>query len=98
VYKGARVVAEIEGDKGAGINRALWDMSMTTEEQRAQIREQQRLAQERRQQQPAMGRFRRGGARGAPAPPGEYTISLTVNGRTLSQKAVIMKDHWYDKY
>lgn len=29
--------------------------------------------------------------------PGEYTVVLTVNGIRLSNKALIIPDHWYDK-
>ena len=32
-----------------------------------------------------------------PVMPGEYTVVLTVNGIRLSNKALIIPDHWYDK-
>jgi len=31
------------------------------------------------------------------AKPGEYTIKLLVNGKELSKKALVLKDHWYDR-
>ena len=31
------------------------------------------------------------------AKPGEYTIKLLVNGKEFARKALVLKDHWYDR-
>ncbi|MEE9501935.1 MAG: hypothetical protein V3V48_07665 [Candidatus Aminicenantaceae bacterium] len=31
------------------------------------------------------------------AKPGEYTIKLLVNGKEFAKKALVLKDHWYDR-
>ncbi len=30
-------------------------------------------------------------------PSGEYTVELVVGDRALTGKALLLKDHWYDK-
>ena len=60
----------------------------------------EQIEQARRQPQPEQqqrgARFGRG--RGAAAAPGEYTVTLTVDGQIAGkQKAVILEDFWYDK-
>ena len=30
-------------------------------------------------------------------PPGEYVVTLSVGNEVLTRKALVLKDHWYDK-
>ncbi|MFQ5743610.1 MAG: hypothetical protein ACE5HV_08475 [Acidobacteriota bacterium] len=101
IFSGARLINELTGPKEAGLNSALWDGTQRrprTEEERKQYEEQA----ERRRRFAAAG-F--GGGRFGrrldpdyiftPAPEGEYTVVLTVDGKTLVRRARISKDYWY---
>ncbi|MFC1729334.1 WD40/YVTN/BNR-like repeat-containing protein [candidate division KSB1 bacterium] len=93
IYQGARMINEIEGENSAGINRIIWNM-----DQRLRERTDEEIERMRGQR----GRF---GGRGGgdpryvtgPAPEGEYLVRLIAGGREITKKAVILKDHWYDK-
>ena len=92
VYTGARAIFETSGPAEAGINSVVWrNFTMMTPEQIEQARRQPQPEQQQRG-----ARFGRG--RGAAAAPGEYTVTLTVDGQIAGkQKAVILEDFWYDK-
>ncbi len=101
VYDGARVIAEVDGPKTAGINTVRWNMQARRESGPGDA---------------AGGRGGRGGfpggGRGGAAPtvpvfpaaapntvlstvaPGQYRVVLTVDGRTYEQTALISADHW----
>lgn len=104
VYDGARVIAEIDGPKTAGINTVRWNMQARREAGAAEA---------------AGGRGGRGGAGagfggrgGGAAPavpvfptaapgtvlstvaPGEYRVVLSVGGQEYTQTALISADHW----
>jgi len=96
VYKGNKLVNEIEGKKEKGINKVLWDMT----QRRERTEEEKKRARER------MERFRAfGGSRRRmdinyaydPAPLGEYKIVLKVGDQEFTKNASILQDHWYDK-
>jgi photosystem II stability/assembly factor-like uncharacterized protein len=94
VYKGNKLINEIEGAKAKGINKVLWDMTVRRERTEEEKKRMQR-----------MSRFRRAGSRGRmdinyaydPAPLGEYKIVLKVGDLEFTKNASILKDHWYDK-
>ncbi|HEX5069023.1 MAG TPA: hypothetical protein VFV78_02310 [Vicinamibacterales bacterium] len=102
VYNGARVIAEIDGPKTAGVNTVRWNLQMRREQ----------IAGEAA---PAGGRGGRGGGgagRGGGAPPaaappagggptyanvgeapiGTYRVVLTVGGKEYAQQAWIVAD------
>lgn len=99
VYKGARIINEMTGTNTAGINQAVWNMTILTPEQIEQMRQpRQEQVQPQQQMRGARAGGRAGGARGTTALPGEYTVTLTVAGQEIGKKkAVILEDVWYKK-
>jgi len=98
VLEGARVIAETKGPNAAGINQVLWNMRwtpMTLVEQKKEDRGGRPPGAGRfgQQEQPTIPTF--GGT--VPADPGEYTIVVTAGGKTLTKKAQILEDAWFDK-
>ena len=102
VYKGSRMINEMEVDAKAGLNTATWGMDQIVRE-----RNQRELNAIKRQ----MDRFRNFGftedqikARfgntkyiTSPADEGDYTVVLEMNGKSMTKTASILKDHWFDK-
>jgi photosystem II stability/assembly factor-like uncharacterized protein len=99
VMQGGRVLAETKGTSNAGINQVLWNMRWTPTT----------LVQAPTQAGRGGGGGM-GGGRGGPQPgampsfggqmaaePGEYTIVVKVGNRTLSKKARVLEDVWFDK-
>ncbi|MFC1791661.1 WD40/YVTN/BNR-like repeat-containing protein [Gemmatimonadota bacterium] len=82
VYQGNVVIATVEGSGDAGIQEVSWGMNKVPEATPAQA--QQRA-----------GQFGGGRARGQPAPIGEYTVVMSVNGQEMSRTVSILKDDWW---
>ncbi|MGE3342827.1 MAG: WD40/YVTN/BNR-like repeat-containing protein [Vicinamibacterales bacterium] len=102
VFDGARVIADVQGPRTAGVHKVLWTMQGRREAGPGE----------------AAGRGGRGGrggfggGRGGGAPavtsfptaapgsvlstvsPGTYRVVLTVNGQSYEQTATILADHW----
>jgi hypothetical protein len=101
VMKGARVVAEnAKAPNAAGLNTLIWNMRMDN------VALPGVAAAAAAGARGAGGGGMRGGAAapaipsfgGAlPADPGEYTVVVTVGGRTISKTAVILEDVWFDR-
>ena len=79
--KGA-VVRTLDGTKSAGLNRVQWNLAPTPRAGGA-------------------GGFGGGGGGGGggganipSVDPGTYTVTLTVNGRTLTKPLVVLEDKW----
>jgi len=76
-----RVVRTIDGTKNAGLNRVLWNLAPTP-------------------RPGAGGGFGGGGGGGGgggnvpSVDPGSYTVTLTVNGRTLTKPVTVLEDKW----
>jgi photosystem II stability/assembly factor-like uncharacterized protein len=86
VFQGNLPIAEISGSGDAGIQRVIWGMDkrpVMTPEQEAQM-------QERAARFGGQGR-----SRGEPAPIGEYTVVMSVNGQEMSRTVAILKDEWW---
>ena len=96
VYRGARLIAEIEGSNEVGLNSVQWDMTSRRERTEAE-REQFEQARQRRRGRGGFGGNQNRDPRlvYTPAPPGEYTVVLKVDGQEFRGKALIVKDHWY---
>ena len=95
IYKGARIINELEAPKKKGINRVEWDMTAKrerTEEELAEFKKRQERMRFRRPLSEEELKYIT-----TPVWEGEYTVTLTVNGKTYKKKAVILKDYWYDK-
>jgi photosystem II stability/assembly factor-like uncharacterized protein len=105
VYDGARVIAEIDGPKAAGVNTVRWNMQARREAGAGD-------AAGGRGRGAGAGFGGRGGgaastvpvfpAAGAggvlsPVGPGDYRVVLVVGGREYAQTATIMGDHWSKK-
>jgi photosystem II stability/assembly factor-like uncharacterized protein len=108
VYQGERLIRTLKGTGSAGLNRAEWRMNSLrkrTEEEKKQWEGElewylvepytkfQQVSYHDVSFDPEDPDFI-----GIQVPPGEYTVKLTVNGKVMSRKAVILKDHWYTKY
>jgi hypothetical protein len=107
VYKGAMIVRELMGPGKAGLNSVEWRLDKLrkrTEEEIAQWRNSYLFFFDE-----PYTKFQQVFYHGSEfdldkpehistqVPPGEYTVKLTVSGRELKKKAVILKDYWYDK-
>ncbi|HEY3383612.1 MAG TPA: hypothetical protein VGK32_17745 [Vicinamibacterales bacterium] len=96
VMKGARVVAENKkAPNAAGVNRLVWNARVTPVTIAGQPAQTGRPGGgfRREQAEPTIPTF--GGT--VAADPGEYTIVVTVGGKTVSKTAVILDDVWFDK-
>ena len=96
VYQGSVPITEIEGETTAGIHSVQWDLFKRVERSEAE-REALREAGGRG------GGFGRGGPSPAErmryaiteAPPGEYRVVLSIDGRDYEQTVEIVKDEWW---
>jgi photosystem II stability/assembly factor-like uncharacterized protein len=80
VLQGNVPIATVEGAGEAGLHKVQWGMNKTPPGGA----------------QPAAGAGRFGGrARGQPAPLGEYTVVMSVNGQEMTRKVSILKDEWW---
>ena len=94
VYAGNMLLDEITGTSDAGLNAAVWNMTGRRE----------RTAEEKKAAQEGARRLREMGYGGAggdpnyaffPVQPGEYRIVLSVDGKTLTAFASVLKDPRY---
>jgi hypothetical protein len=82
VYQGNVAIATVEGPTEAGLHKVSWDMG------------KQAVGGAQPQARPG-GQGFRGGSRNPPAPIGEYTVVMSVNGQEVSRKVSILKDEWW---
>lgn len=94
VYQGTVLFAELEGKNDSGLHKILWNMDKREERNEAQKKRMRAMAE----------RYAAYGIRltedrinfvFTPAPLGEYTFILEVDGKKMVKKASILKDHWY---
>ena len=91
VYRGNVALATLTGSGDAGLHKVMWNMDKReerTEEQIEQMR--QRSARFGRPVNEDEMRYT-----SAPAPIGEYTIIMSVNGMELKRHASILRDEWW---
>ncbi|HPW18520.1 MAG TPA: hypothetical protein PLP83_09110 [Candidatus Aminicenantes bacterium] len=94
VYAGAMLLNELTGPSEAGLNMAVWNMTG----RRERTPEEKKTAEADARRAREMG-F--GGAMGDPAfasfpvQPGEYKVVLTVDGKTHTTTAAVLKDPRY---
>ena len=95
VMQGSRMIAETKkAPNAAGMNQVLWNMRATPVTLVAQPAQAPRFAGGRGAQvEPTIPTF--GGT--VPVDPGEYTIVMTVGGKTYTKTARILEDVWFDK-
>jgi photosystem II stability/assembly factor-like uncharacterized protein len=97
VYQGAFAVAELEASADAGVNVVQWDLQRRVERTAA---EQERL---REQGGGGRGGRGRGGASAedriryafSDAPPGDYRVVLSVDGREYERTVTVVRDEWW---
>jgi len=89
VWKGDRLINEINGESTPGLHRALWNMTIRQERSEAE----RKALEERMAQARGFGGFDPRYIT-VPAPAGEYRISLKVGTTELSTIAVIKDDEW----
>ena len=101
IYQGALAVAEIEAPGEAGLHRVQWDLERRVERSAA---EQERLRAEAQEGGGRGGGGRGGGGRSpedrirfafSSAPPGEYRVVLSVDGRELESSVRVLRDEWW---
>ncbi len=99
IYQGQLPITVIEDEGSAGINVVQWNLEKRIErssEEREALREQRGAGG-------GGGGFRRGGPSAADrlrfaisdAPPGEYRVVLTVDGRDYESSVEVVKDEWW---
>ncbi|MGA2361102.1 MAG: hypothetical protein ABSG73_01460 [Candidatus Aminicenantales bacterium] len=93
VFNGNMLLNEIKGTSNAGLNSAVWNMTgrreRTSEEKKAMQDEV------RRRQERGYGGGLDINYASFPVQEGDYRVVLTVDGRTLSGTASILKDDWH---
>jgi photosystem II stability/assembly factor-like uncharacterized protein len=106
VYDGARVIAEVDGPKAAGINTIRWNMQARREAGAGDAAGGGRggrggggpiaVGRGGGGAGPATPVFPAAGAGGvlSAVSPGEYRVALSVDGREYTQSATVMADHW----
>jgi len=88
VYQGQMLVAELDADGGAGMNRVPWDMERRVE----RSAEEQEEARERFGDRISEDQIR---YESEDAPIGEYRFVLTVDGERMEARASILRDEWW---
>ena len=83
VYRGNMAIATVEGPGSAGLHKVAWDMNKTPADQASPG------------QEGAGARPRRNRPRVQPAPLGEYTVVMSLNGAEMARKVSILKDEWW---
>jgi hypothetical protein len=93
VFNGNMLLNEIKGTSNVGLNTAVWNMTgrreRTPEEKKAMQDEV------RRRQERGYGGGMDINYASLPVQEGDYRVVLTVDGRTLSGTASILKDDWH---
>ncbi len=108
VYRGEQLLRELRGSGSAGLNSVEWRMD-TRQERTEEEKERWKIRYIDFLDQPytkfQQVSYHNNGFDpdspdhiGTQQPPGEYTVKLSVNGRELTRKAEILKDHWFIKY
>jgi photosystem II stability/assembly factor-like uncharacterized protein len=104
IFRGERLVYEIDAPKSKGVNEVQWGMVQRTRErndrEKAQVRQQIE-----RMRGFGMGEDEIANFMGSmdmdyvtePAPEGHYRVVLTVGNSRMETTAQIMRDYWYDK-
>jgi hypothetical protein len=83
VYQGNVPIATVTGAGEAGMHMVSWGMNKMPQ------------GQPQAAAQGAAARFQGRGARGQPAPIGEYTVVMSVAGQEMSRTVSILKDEWW---
>ncbi len=99
VYQGALPISEIEGEAGRGVHKVQWDLTRRVERSAA---EQERVRAE--MEEGGGGGFFGGGPSReeriryemSAAPPGDYRVVLSVDGRTWERTLTLLKDEWWE--
>jgi len=92
IWKGDRLINEMDGPNSSGLHRVLWNMMIRRERSEAEIK----ALQERLERASAFGGFDPRFVT-APAPAGEYRVVLKAGTTELSTMAVIKEDEWFDR-
>jgi photosystem II stability/assembly factor-like uncharacterized protein len=92
IWKGDRLINEMDGPNSSGLHRVLWNMMIRRERSEAEIK----ALQERLERARAFGGFDPRFVT-APAPAGEYRVVLKAGTTELSTMAVIKEDEWFDR-
>ncbi len=100
VYQGQVLVSELDAPTEAGLHKVQWDLTRRVE----------RSAEEQERMRESMGSGGGGGFFGggasreeriryemSDAPPGDYRIVLTVNGRASEHTLTVLKDEWWEQ-
>jgi hypothetical protein len=109
VYEGSRLLHETKLQGKPGLNQAVWNYTERVRELTAEEKEEMKKQAERMRGAGArggrtggMGGGRFGRGQGGPDPnylntqtgPGEYTVTVIVNGKEQSADFMVMKDSW----
>ena len=100
VYQGDVAVSILETPSTAGIHKVQWDLTRRIERS---AEEQERMREEL--EEGGTGFFRRGGPSReeriryemSEAPPGDYRVVLSVDGRRFERTLRVLKDEWWEE-
>ncbi len=92
VYQGEEAIAELSGSGKSGIHEVQWGMDKREERSQEQIEQmRERYARFGREVDEDQLRYI-----SSPAPLGDYTVVMTVGGRTVGEREVsILRDEWW---
>ena len=93
VFDGNLLINEIKAKNQAGLNKIIWNMTKRVE----RSPDEKRRIQERIKMYQSYGYDLDIDVNYAyePVTCGEYTFKLNVNGKEITKKSSILKDHWY---
>jgi len=93
VFKGSLLINEIKGNKKAGLNRLIWNMTQRVE----RTPEEKKRIQERIKMYQSYGYNMDIDVDYAyqPVACGEFVFKLCVDGKEITKKSSVLKDHWY---
>jgi len=101
VFKGSRMINQMEVDATAGLNTASWNIDQIVRERSE--REITRLKAQMERFRAFMSEEQLAQRLGnmkyvtAPATEGDYTIMLEMDGQSMSKTASVLRDDWFDK-
>jgi photosystem II stability/assembly factor-like uncharacterized protein len=102
VYKGSRMVYNMEVDASAGLNTVNWNMEQIVRERndremRAIERQMERFRSFGFDDAQIAARFGNTKYLTAPAGEGDYTVVFEMNGQSMTKTASVLRDDWFDK-
>jgi hypothetical protein len=101
VYKGSRMINQMEVNATPGLNTASWNIDQIVRERNERELNMMKRQLERfrsfMSEEQVAERFGNMKYLTAPAGEGDYTVVLEMNGQSMSKTASVLRDDWFDK-